>query len=511
MAFKKSGMSVPVAFTKRNNSESNFRQYPRDLLVVLKEVHSAADGQGSLIVAETRKDGSERIYNVRIKNATIERLKNNKNVNSTTRKWSGGLIDDAFEKENKPEDVLMLEQTLSTGPKKTVNGVETYFIETNWIHSGDPDETKNFRACFTIGAYNGRVSSARRLPERNIFVSDDESIEEVRVQLKEIEEAVKNGEFMPGLAISFHTLVPHVLKNGNEGYKEIDRTPPFSWVSAEKDADGKVITEGRLINSADFDDLLEGYLDYIYGPEDKSAVGKFDEETLEKVKVEVMVGTNYRASNMSDSLVINPQYTGAPLYRMANTETKYSMDDEGFIKTQNIAVDGIVMLSGDKMEKVGRDVKLIRRDLVTRLFTNGPIKDASEMVLSSDGLGIEVDERLKAPNTYTQNTGSANTSASQARTEKSVNSTPVETESENAFDLPDDIFGEPSNNSDSHEENNTSDDPFKDDSSFFSDNDDDVFGSNDTPFGEDTKETETEKEEETKSSSRGGRSSRRDV
>lgn len=506
MAFKKSGMSVPVAFTKRNNSDSNFRQYPRDLLVVLKEVHPAADGQGSLIVAEKRKDGSERVYNVRIKNSTIERLKNNKNVNATTRKWSGGLIDESFAKENKAEDVLVLEQTLSTGPKKTVNGVETYFIETNWIHSGDPDETKNFRASFTISAYNGRVSATRRLPERNIFVSDQESIEDVRVQLKDIEEAVKNGEFMPGLAISFHTLIPATLKNGTEGYKEIDRTPPFSWVSAEKDADGKVITEGRLINADDFEDLLNGYLDYIYGPEDdKSVAGQFDDETLEKVKVEVMVGTNYRASNMSDSLVINPQYTGAPLYRMANTETKYSIDDEGYIKTQNIAVDGIVMLSGDKMEKVGREVKLIRRDLVTRLFTNGPIKDASEMVLSSDGLNIEVDERLKAPNNYAQNTGS-NTSGSTNRSERPQNtaSTPVETESESAFDLPEDIFNEPSSSENSH----VNDDPFKDDSSFFGD-DDDVFGGDDTPFGEDKKEEE--KEETKSSSSRGGRSSRRDV
>lgn len=500
MAFKKSGMSVPVAFTKRNNSESSFKQYPRDRLVVLKEVHSASDGQGSLIVTEKQKDGSERIYNVRIKQSTIERLRNNKSTNPTTRKWSGGLIDDAFEKENQPEDVLVLEQTLSVGPKKTVNGVETYFIECNWIHSGDSDETKNFRACYTISTYNGRVSSARRLPERNVFVSDDEAVVEIRDQLNEIEDAVKKGEFTPGLAISFHTLVPSVLRNGDQGYKEIDRTPAFSWVSAEKDSDGKVITEGRLINSDDFNDLLEGYLDYIYGSENGEAKPKFEQDILENARVEIMVGTNYRASNMSDSLVINPQYTGAPLYRMSNTETKYSMDDEGYIKTQNIAVDGIIMLSGDKMEKVGREAKIIRRDLVTRLFTNGPIKDASEMVLSSEGLRIEVDERLKAPNTYTSASTGSDTSSKANNQAK--NATPAEVESENSFDVPDSIF-------DDAPESKT-DESFKGDDSFF--DNDDFFGADDNPFGEESAKKEEEEEEETeKSSSRGSRPSRRDV
>lgn len=414
MAYKPTGVSVPSAFIKRTSSGDR-QQYPSDRLVEVVSVEPAADGNGTLTVLERTEFGTRR-YIVRVNEDSLKRARNSEfsKNNNTASKFSGGLIDEKMKKEFKEgKTILILERTIFSGPKKTVNGEETYFLEAGWIHRAtEVSPKKTFRGIFTLSTYENKVKFIQNwLP--TISSEDDEGLKNLLNMLDENVKAFHDKKYPPGIGVQFRAI--REVKDGDKlSYVVYDSSPPFDWVQKIQDETGTVVKEGHPLDGDKLEELLNGYLDYIYGPQDTQGQGKFDDEITNELIVEVMPYVNYTASNLNPRFTISPERKGDPLYRMANTPTKYAQDDDGYVTSKNWAVNGIVSLTGDKVtvdEETDQPVR-IKRDMVASFYVNGFMGNLHNLVKAFDGNRAVVHDLLKGPTTTPSQDKGASASAS---------------------------------------------------------------------------------------------------
>lgn len=406
MSFNPQGVSFPQMFKKQQSGNSNFRQTPTDKLVEVVSITGGENGQGSMVVLERNERFGVRRCHVKISHKTQERMKNSSGYkNTSSRGWSGNVIDSHMEQEIPVGSVLVLEACLSTGPKKVVNGEETYFFETNWVHKvSDPSPEKTFSGIFTISTYKENVVAVQHWREKALPIdlsgenADNSQLEALADDLDVIVKAKNDGDFLPNIGVQFYTAVPS--KTGADGkveeYTTIDTSPPFDWVPGKTDENGVKI-EGHPLTGDRFIELIGGYRNYIFGDAESGIKPKFSNEELKDAILEVQVYTNITASQKSQSMIVSEERKGAPLYRMSHTPTKYAQDDQGYVTTKNWAVFGILTISSDKAEvnMKTRQTVFTRRDLATRLFANGVMGNVLSFVRTSDGTKKVPHENLK--------------------------------------------------------------------------------------------------------------------
>lgn len=464
MSFSPQGISLPQIFRKQQ-SNNNFRQTPTDKLVEVVSISGGENGQGHMVVLERNERYGVRRCHVKISSKTQERMKNSTYTGTSTRGWSGNVIDSKMEKEIPAESVLILEACISTGPKKVVNGEETYFFETNWVHKvADPSPEKTFTGIFTISTYKENVVAVQHWREKALrinFDGDNSAIETLADELDVIVKAKSEGEYVPNIGVQFYAAVPSKYSEDGskvEEYTAIDTSPPFDWIPAKTAPDGSKI-EGHPLTGDMFIELIEGYRTYIFGNSDTGAKPKFSQEELKDAILEIQVYTNITAAPRSQSMVISEERKGAPLYRMSHTPTKYAQDDQGYVTNKNWAVFGILTISRDQAEvnMKTRQTVFTRRDLATRLFANGIMGNVLSFVRTSDGIKKVPHENLKVilnptnnAESQSGNTAQTNTQT-QERTQNTVRQAPAQVEPDLDLSL-----------SGSAEDDPFADDPFAD-------------------------------------------------
>lgn len=395
MSYKPQGASLPSRF-KKSQEASNFRQYPRDRLVVV----DGYDLANKTMTATDVRDGRKLEVRINPEKAALQ--------TRTGTKYNGNNIDERMEEFIPVGNRCALEATKVDKKIKRGNE-EVSLVTANWVRSlPSQDPKKAFVGWVAVSSYDDRITGAQHAPEemrvaiRPSEPEGEQKLNELGAELNKIAEEYKSGKHPITLGVCFRTLVRtgdrEVDGKSVPVYQMIDSTPPFDWEAAVLDADRNVIKEGSPVTQKFLEDNLEGYLDYIYGSEDQSkpdafpglrASGVLKEGQVPVVEIEVY--RSLAASRLSNNLDISNKRS--PLYSLANVMTKYSLTDPHGYVGKNWMVEGIVMLTEDKRPET-RDGEWIDRNLVTDLMVNGPRANFHTIYRAADGGIIEVHPAL---------------------------------------------------------------------------------------------------------------------
>lgn len=385
MSYAPKGASLPARF-KKAAQQSSFKQRPRDRLVTV-EAYNLADKSliGDHEVFDP-KTGETRTIKIEARINPDKAGTGNRGVSD---KWNGNMIDERMEKALPPGSRIALE-ACETERKLQKNGEEVSQMRCNWIASPpDPSPHKSFTGIFTANQHNDRIVGVQCWRGRGISpASDEEAITALGEQLDKIMSEYQEGLRPVSLGVQFRTLVP-IKRNDTDAYEMVDSSPPFDWIRAERDGEGKVLKEGHPLDRDHLERYLDGYLDYVYGAQDLSAEdaprGLIADGIVDKdaqIEVEVMVYDAYQAAPLSEHMAIKNERH--PLSRLANVLIKYGQNDETSYVGKNWAVDGIVFLTGDQAPKA-RGENWKARNLVSRVFTNGFQGNLHQLVTAADG------------------------------------------------------------------------------------------------------------------------------
>lgn len=377
MSYAPKGASLPARF-KKATTNSGFKQRPKDRLVTV----DAYDLPNKSISA-TEVDTGRKIE------ARINPDKAPAGNRNLSDKWNGNLIDERMES-NIPVGSRIVLEACETEKKVQKGGVEVSLMRCNWVASpSDPSPEKSFTGTLTVNQYEDRIVGVQVWDAKAINPSEDErAIDELGAKLDEVVREFKEGLRPVGYGVQFRTLV-EVKRNNMDVYEMVDSSPPFDWIRAEKDAEGKVLREGHPLDKEHLEAYLGGYLDYVYGSEDQSdpdapkglvADGVVGEG--QNMQVEVMVYRAFQAAPLSENMAIKNERH--PLARLANVMIKYGQNDETGYIGKNWGVAGIAFLTSDQQpKKRGEEWK--PRNLVNRVFTNGFSGNVHTMVQAFDG------------------------------------------------------------------------------------------------------------------------------
>lgn len=418
-----------------SSSKSSFRQNPRPRKIVIEGYNLGPDVQKNTISGTEVGDGNNAPRKVELKIAPEKFDASRKSQPGIL--FYGGMIDDRMAQNVEVGDTVIVDGCITEKNNKDT-GVS--HMVCNWItHDKAPEKSR--RTIITAQSWDNRVRSFQSYEEteRNINPATEEGAEYIReleTKMNDILAAYKNGERSFTYGVKFHAMTKTGEVDGVNQYQVIDRTPPFDWISAKKDADGNIIEGGEPMSGDKMVEYLEGYLDYIYGSPDQSApnaekglVGNGVLPAGSEIIVEVMVYRAYTAAPLSLNMELgNPK---SPLYNMCNKVTKFGLseEDRGY-SGKNWARSAYLMFTPDaRPDKKGDDWK--ERNLIKRAFIFGKSVDIDAAFPAFDGGRISIHPSLAAINDSTYQASAENEAVSSVSSDipessSSVTLTPVD-------------------------------------------------------------------------------------
>ena len=400
MSFKSSRVSVPTAFASRGQA-SNRRLTPLDRLGVVVDYGQYVDAtKRSFPTIVIRDERNGKLYEGRVSDASTERAKKSvKNASAASKSnFRGNIIDDQMQKDIPVGHRVVLEQCIPSG-RINVGSEERNLVEFNYLtHVTEPAQNKAFYALYTMNAVRPRKDSGQVLSEEEsqiraktiqvydptefgVSSKDQDKLNAIAARLDEYADNYQKGIRGPGVGVRFRTVV---FNPENADHDDIvDETEPMDWIRAERDERdrSKVIKEGRPLGGGDFLGVLEEYKEWVVSEDNP---GRLSEDQIARgYDVEVLEYKNYLISGYSDRMVIDPDNTRHPLYRLCFTPTKCNPTDEQVIYGRNMAVSGIVFLTGDRFDKATG--KIDNRNLVARTFFGGAMGNINSFIRTSTG------------------------------------------------------------------------------------------------------------------------------
>lgn len=329
--------------------------------------------------------------NVNLKVKITQREVGNLAQAPSDRKWSGNRIDQKMQDSIPVGEWVVLERC--QGNQKVMEGGKSVLpVTANWVvNVGRPDPTnpKVFNALMTAKAYRGVITSVQVWEDKAIEINDRVSIEALGDKFDEVLTSFKNRESMVRHGIQFRLLKQTEEARGDRppSYQVVNASNTLDWYREEDAPEDDI---GHPLSKAQFVDFVNAYVDYVYGPEDESEPGLFPKEDFEKLRIEIMPYRVIKAGSVqfNPSLAISEPEAGRPpsiLYQLANTPTRYSLDDPTLYVGQNWGVRGIIQLVPDQIEKVNGQLKEVKVNLVKRLFVHGVRANILGMVQTADG------------------------------------------------------------------------------------------------------------------------------
>lgn len=353
MGFTANGVATP--FKKSNNKQ--FKRSPNSRIVVI----DAYDLPKQQITCHTL-DNQKML--VSIQQSAITRC----GAGNNQAKWEGHLID------KRMQSVLPVGTRVVIEKAERLAVVDGVWImeSTRIINLTDQSPEKAFEAVFSITAdQENKVFTVQHWNEQAINIEDKAAVKALADLLEEEYKVFTSGTMIP-----LHGFQFRVLDNVE---MVVDISPRFDWIPSIKNENGEVVVDGTPIHAAKFEELINGYTAYA-------------NERYPKHDIEIMIYKNYRHGPQSRYAPI-PMHQAAPLRQLVSASTRLAIGDTDVIQGGNIAVKGVIQLTADEVDMKTRS--FVNRNIVARLFPDGPIGHVCRWVKTSLGHKIEVHEELK--------------------------------------------------------------------------------------------------------------------
>lgn len=275
-------------------------------------------------------------------------------------KFFGHLIDERMMKNINVGDLFIGERSIYVNKSEGLSVLDVNKI----ITPPSQDDNKNMIALMTVQSYENRVRSVQ-IWENKSYKLNKETYKKIGTMLDEIIVSKEKGEKPCTIGFQFRII------KGNE---VCEQSETFDFIPSVKEGD-EVIKKAELHTSKTFKELADEFKNY----------------SQDLGEAEVMIYRNYIASSFSKELEIREK---SMLHRMANSKVRLSLDDvDSFIVGKNYAVSGIVCFTSDEYDKKAK--KEIQRNIVSKVFVNGPAGNINSWVRTSEDKKVVFINELK--------------------------------------------------------------------------------------------------------------------
>lgn len=348
MSFTPNGMN---GFIKKVGQQGQtFKQTAADTLF---EVISY-DTDTAVIIAKRMSDGKQ--CTVSVSPESIARNRKHE-LNAKNAIWFGHLIDDRMSKIVEVGNKFIAERAKWIRNQK--GGLPLYECA-KIINLTDQSDNKIIQGLLTVSGWGGRIRSVQVWDSESFKLSDGERIESLAASLDEIVKARAAGGHPVGAGFQFR-----VVKDGSV----VEVSACFDYVKDEE----------RLPGGDDLRRLVESFGEYVSS--------KYEGSSAE---FEVCTYKNYKASDMSKSMEANEYSAGL---RLIDCLSKLDSESDEVQQGKNLAVNGVVSLTSDAVDKKSRS--FIQRDMVNKVFLNGVHGNVNSFIRSPGGLKVKFADELK--------------------------------------------------------------------------------------------------------------------
>jgi hypothetical protein len=393
------GIKRPQVQNQNGDSQQQQNQYDR--LVTIVDYNT----QAKTLVCE---DDKNKKYEVFVNPEEVIRGEKAATAMAIDRSktWMGHAIDKAMEKSYPKGSKVILQRSRV---HKKDNGQGMAVTEVQRIHGvPNPEPDKTFQGIFTLTSRTDenrlqRVSRVQHWQNRGIDINDDAALQSLKQQMDEAASHTgeKIGEWsvtLPTVGVQFRALMKTSRTYSVDGspiYEVVDSSIPFDWMPGPEDESGKEIkAQAHPINGDEMIAFVEQYADYI------SSHPQFKEH-IDNMQVEICAYRSYPASNNKQLQLTfgepnRDQHADKnPLYQLSHRKSFVDMAQTEQIQGRNYAVNGIIQISPNKLEKVNGKPVEIASYWVNNLHANHTKGHVFSLVRTSTGGKAEPHENLK--------------------------------------------------------------------------------------------------------------------
>jgi hypothetical protein len=344
-----------------------------------------------------------------------------KNLTVDPKNWMGHRIDKYLEKAYPTGSKIILQRTKVL---KKDNGQGFAVTEAQRIAGvPNPEIDKTFQGTFTFTSRLDenrleRISRVQYWQPKGIDINEEETLMKLK---KEMDESVshygeKIGDFKvtyPSIGVQFRAVMKtdKVYQLDNTPiYEVVDTSIPFDWIPGPQDENGKEIkTQAHPMTGDEMLDFAERYAEHI-------ANHPAFKDHIDDMKVEVCAYRSYPASNNKQLQLTygdprkDENAMRNPLYQLSHRLSFVDMDQSEKIQGRNFAVNGIIQISPNKLDKVNGKPVEIPSYWVNNVHVNGITGHIHAIIRTSEGYKTEPHENLKLLKDQNTNTHQASDS-----------------------------------------------------------------------------------------------------
>ena len=323
--------------------------------------------------------------------------------------WMGHSIDKQMEK-NYPAGSKVILQRSRVHKKDNGQGMAVTEVQ-RIIGVPNPEPDKTFQGIFTLTSRTDenrmkRVARVQHWQNKGIDVTNTEALEELKAQMDEA--AARNGEkagpnhmhTRPTIGVQFRALIKTDRKfqvDNTPIYEVVETSIPFDWMPGPLDENGKELKDkAHPISGDEMLDLAPQFYDYMENhPQFKEAFANGE------MIIEVCSYKSYPASNNKQlQLTFGEPTRDAhaeknPLYQLSHRKSYVDFAQTEMIQGRNYAVNGIVQISPNKLEKIGGKPVEIDSYWINNVHANHTTGHVMAMVRTSEGFKAEPHPSLK--------------------------------------------------------------------------------------------------------------------
>ncbi len=352
--------------------------------------------------------------------------------------WMGHSIDKQMEK-NYPVGSKVILQRSRVQKKDNGQGMAVTEVQ-RIIGVPNPEPDKTFQGIFTLTSRTDenrlqRIARVQHWSGRGVDVNDDDGLQKLKEEMDSLaaQGHEKIGNFnvtLPTMGVQFRALMKTDKKyevDGSDIYEVVDTSIPFDWMPGPEDENGKEIkAQAHPITGDEMIAFVEQYIEHI------SNHDKFKDH-IDDMIVEVCSYKSYPASNNKQLQLTfgepnRDQYADKnPLYQLSHRKSYVDMDQtqDGLIQGRNYAVNGIIQIAPNKLEKVNGKPVEINNYWVNNLHANGTKGHVHAFIRTSNGNKAEPHLNLKLiVEAKKENEATASAAPAPSQQQSSYNSAP---------------------------------------------------------------------------------------
>jgi hypothetical protein len=347
--------------------------------------------------------------------------------------WMGHSIDEKMKKAIPIGSKVILIKSRVVQNDKTRNLAQTEVHRIGGVPAPDADKTFQglFTVTYTYEEGRERISRIQHWNPNGVDINNEEGLQNLKelIDVASANYGVKLGEYSitePTVGIQFRAL----LKTDQEYeyatdptkktiYEVVDLSLPFDWMPGPEDEEGKEIkSKAHVISGEEMMSFAEQYIEYITNnPSFK--------DNLADMKVEVAYYHVYPASKGSDGLILttgdaekDKHADKNPLYQLSHRQSFIDLAQTVSIIGRNAAVNGIIQISANKLEKVDGKPVEIPSYWANKLHANNTRGHIHSFIRTEDGYKTVPNEALALIKTEQQTNAKTTTTSSSSSASK---------------------------------------------------------------------------------------------